>query len=58
MAVDLSRLAGRFGIDAPAIGATDPHHGALEAIYDAELEVAAREAYGRDYEAFGYGDWA
>lgn len=58
MAADLSRLAGRFGIDAPAIGATDPHHGALEAIYDAELEVAAREAYGRDYEAFGYGDWA
>lgn len=32
-------------------------HG-LSAIHDAELEAAARAAYARDYEAFGFGDWA
>lgn len=29
----------------------------LAAIHDAELEAAAREAYGRDYTGFGFSDW-
>lgn len=29
----------------------------LADIYDAELEAAARDAYGRDYMGFGFGDW-
>lgn len=29
----------------------------LEALYGRDVEAAAREAYGRDYNAFGYGDW-
>jgi len=29
----------------------------LATIYDAELEAAARDAYGRDYMGFGFGDW-
>jgi hypothetical protein len=31
---------------------------ALEHIYDAELEAAAREAYRRDYIEFGFEDWS
>jgi len=30
----------------------------LSSIWDEELEVACRDAYGRDYIAFGYGDYA
>ena len=30
---------------------------ALTDLYGRDLEVAAREAYGKDYVAFGYGDW-
>ncbi|MGV8988873.1 MAG: nodulation protein NodH [Cypionkella sp.] len=30
---------------------------ALADIYDRDLETAARDAYGRDYIAFGFGDW-
>ncbi len=30
---------------------------ALAELYDRDLELAAREAYGRDYSAFGFGDW-
>lgn len=57
---DLPMLADQIGrSDPPAIaGPTDPHHTLLEAIYDAGLEAAARDAYPRDYEAFGFGDWA
>ena len=29
----------------------------LATVYDAEVEAAAREAYGRDYTAYGFGDW-
>lgn len=29
----------------------------LATIYNAEVEAAAREAYGRDYVAFGFSDW-
>lgn len=31
---------------------------ALAAIYDPEIEAAARRAHGRDYMAFGFRDWA
>lgn len=39
----------------------DPAHRWQErllAIYDTEIEAAARNAYARDYAAFGIGDWA
>ncbi|MEO6300495.1 MAG: nodulation protein NodH [Paracoccaceae bacterium] len=29
----------------------------LAAIYDADMEAAGRGAYGKDYTAFGFGDW-
>jgi hypothetical protein len=35
----------------------EEHPFSLAAIYGADLEAAAREAYGRDYTAFGFGDW-
>ena len=37
---------------------TDHHATALQRIYDDEIEAMAREAYQRDYEAFGFADWA
>ena len=36
---------------------TDPFANRLAAIYDAEIESAARDACQRDYLAFGFGDW-
>ena len=41
---------------APQLPAGDSF-GQLAEIYDAEIEAAARDAYGRDYLAFGFGDW-
>lgn len=35
----------------------DPSPHALAAIYDRDLEQAARAAYERDYTGFGFGDW-
>jgi hypothetical protein len=60
LAEGLGWLAHQVGRDdAPPVRAdTDPHRARLAAIYDAEVEKAAREAYGRDYEMFGFGDWA
>ena len=57
LAEDLGHLAGLVGRKAPALAETDPHHDALAAIYDAELEQAARDAYQRDYVTFGFGNW-
>ena len=56
---DLAMLARQVGRDRmPDIGTeTDPHAARLAAIYDAGIEAAARDAYGRDYLAFGFGDW-
>ena len=34
-----------------------PHEGWLAAIYDAEIERAARDAYQRDYDVFGFDAW-
>jgi len=36
---------------------TDPLAGRLAKVYDAEIEAAARAAYVRDYEAFGFANW-
>lgn len=36
---------------------THPHEGWLVAIYDAEIERAARDAYQRDYDVFGFEAW-
>lgn len=47
-----------LGLDlAPFIEQPDPEGHRLRAIYDAEIEAAAREAYQRDYVGFGFGDW-
>ncbi|PRY23064.1 hypothetical protein CLV78_105116 [Aliiruegeria haliotis] len=35
-----------------------PGRDALVALYDAEIEAAARSAFNRDYMAFGFRDWA
>jgi LPS sulfotransferase NodH len=57
---DLALLAGQAGLaQSPALGPTEhPHHSWLAGIYDAEIESAARDAYARDYEVFGFSDWA
>ncbi|WP_341367687.1 sulfotransferase family 2 domain-containing protein [Yoonia sp. BS5-3] len=59
LAAGLSDLANDVGLqDAPdIIDAVHPHEGWLAAIYDAELERAAREAYQRDYDVFGFEAW-
>lgn len=59
LAKDLARLAEQVGRpDAPVLTAsTDPHRSVLEGIYDQSLEGAARDAYPRDYEVFGFGNW-
>ncbi len=56
---DLPWLAAQVGRpDGGALPAsTDPHRAALEAIYDDAIETAARDAYQRDYVAFGFGPW-
>ena len=59
LAKDLARLAEQVGRpDAPVLTAsTDPHRSVLEGIYDQSLEGAARDAYPRDFEVFGFGNW-
>ena len=52
----LCRQIGRPPVAAPE-GPSDPHRGALEQIYDAEIEAAARDAYARDYATLGFRDW-
>ncbi|MBQ2261534.1 MAG: sulfotransferase family 2 domain-containing protein [Loktanella sp.] len=59
MARDLPVLAAQLGrADAPAVRSV-PHRFThwLEAIYDPTIEAAARDAYARDYESFGFSDW-
>ena len=57
---DITVLAAQVGIDpVPPIGATEhKNHSRLAAVYDSDIEAAARAAYARDYAAFGFGDWA
>ena len=55
----LSQLASQVGRNAPPVpkAAVDPGPVTLSQIHDPEIEAAARAAYGRDYVAFGFGDW-
>ena len=60
LAADLLMLTEQVGItETPQLIPTEhAHHDRLVSIYDATIEEAAREAYGRDYEAFGFGNWS
>jgi hypothetical protein len=55
----LAQVAGQIGRASPPLPPDPPDPGpfSLAQIHDDEVEAAAREAYGGDYEAFGYGDW-
>ena len=57
---DLAALAEAVGASSPELprDTVEPGPIPLDAIYDAEIEAAARAAYRRDYIAFGYGDYA
>ena len=56
LAEGLAYLAAEVGVDCPAVHPTDMP--ALAAIYNADVEAAARDAYPRDYMGFGFADWA
>lgn len=52
----LGAQIGRSDVPPPP-ASTDPHAARLAKILDDALEAAAREAYMRDYIAFGFGPW-
>ena len=56
---DFAMLAGQLGrTSMPEVQpVTDPFAATLAAIYDKEIEDAARDACQRDYLAFGFGNW-
>jgi len=55
---DLGYLAEAVGLPSPALPPEPKAKGiTLAKIYDGELEAAAREAYPRDYMAYGFGNW-
>lgn len=54
----LRHLADQVGLESPRITSPDAHLDALFAVYDDEIEKAARDAYMRDYVTFGFGDWS
>ena len=58
LAAGLAFLAAEVGQTAPPVPAA-AHSGfsPLSLIHDPEVEAAARDTYGRDYAAFGFGDW-
>jgi hypothetical protein len=59
LAEGLDWLCAELGLPPQALPAPAPEGPfALGAIYGADLEAAAREAYGRDYLGFGFSDWA
>ncbi len=59
LARGLAELAAEVGRPSPPLpDAAEEAPLPLAAIADAELEAAAREAYARDYQAFGFADWA
>ncbi|MGJ8589283.1 MAG: sulfotransferase family 2 domain-containing protein [Yoonia sp.] len=60
LAEDLAFLARQVGLPQLPTLADTAHRwqGRLSAIYDPALEAAARDAYARDYAAFGFGNWA
>lgn len=53
----LEFLAEEVGAECPSLPVGDSFSKLAE-IYDAEIEAAARDAYSRDYLAFGFSDWA
>jgi len=56
---DLAILAAQIGKDVmPTLGPTDPHAVQLSEIYDSEIEEAVAETYQRDYETFGFSNYA
>ncbi len=57
---DLAGLAGQLGrAKMPVVpDVTDPLADRLAAIYDAEVEAATRQAFARDYQMFGFDDYA
>ncbi|MGC9417403.1 MAG: nodulation protein NodH [Rhodovulum sp.] len=59
LADELPMLAAQLGVTPPALPAPqgDPAPVPLAAIYDDEIEGAARDAYQRDYMGLGYGPW-
>ncbi|RGP37386.1 nodulation protein NodH [Pseudotabrizicola alkalilacus] len=58
LAEGLAFLAAEVGQEPPAVPPASVHDFTLLAeIYDAEVEAVAREAYARDYVAFGFSDW-
>lgn len=59
LAQELGTLCGALDITAPALGQTEhAQTDLLRRINDAELEEAARAAYNRDVQVFGFGNWA
>ena len=54
---DLARSMGHSNPPQPGSCAPDEPY-ALHQIYDENLEALAVDAYQRDYEAFGFSDWA
>lgn len=58
LAEGLAFLCAEIGVEMqPLPELADRHVFPLSEVHTPEVEAAAREAYGRDYTAFGYGDW-
>ena len=58
LAEGLAWLAAEVGVAAPEYRPVDDGLPIpLSEIWDPELEDAAREAYARDYQSFGFSDW-
>ncbi|WP_128254988.1 nodulation protein NodH [Falsirhodobacter deserti] len=57
LAEGLAFFASQFDMPAPPLPAPAAEAVPLAALVDDEIEAAAREAYHRDYETFGFGDW-
>ncbi|MFN4172617.1 MAG: nodulation protein NodH [Pseudorhodobacter sp.] len=59
LAEGLAHLCAEIGQPCPPLPALEePSLKALTAVHGPDLEAAARDAYARDYAAFGFGDWA
>lgn len=58
LAEGLSWLCAEVGVTAPPLpAASEDAPVSLARLWDEELEVACRDAYGRDYQGFGFEDW-
>jgi hypothetical protein len=59
LSAGLTWLCAEVGVSAPPLPpAQEEAPVSLARIWDEELEVACRDAYGRDYQGFGFGDWS